>query len=509
MTNQNTFRNAFKALSLFGGVQIINVIVGLLRAKAAAILLGPWGFGISSLLTSSVTIICSISSLGLNYSAVRDISLAKETGDLKKISITLKIYRRWLWISGIFGAVILIVCSKLISKFTFGHVNYYSSFALLSIMILFVTLSNGNTALLQGLRKIEFTAKSMLFGSISGLAVSVPIYFYFKYEGIVPALICGAMITYFVTLYYSSKVKVEPVSVSKRQTLKTGIDMSKLGLTMVTAQIIGNITTYIINTFIRSNGGIADVGFYQAGTSIVNQGIGLVYAAMGADYFSRLTAVNNDQTKMRSVIDQQGIMTVLFATPILIGIIVFSPLIINVLLSPEFYVITGFIRWLAFGSIFTAPVVVVGYIALAKGDKKSYFLYGSLFNNILSVIFYVSGYKLLGLKGMAIAFMIFQLSYGIFIMKKYHQLYDYFFCRQFLKIYTYLIILATGTIISTVFLDERIGYISGITLLVIATIYSLIKLDQYLDLRSYINDKIGKKRTMNDKTDLEKETSNV
>ena len=153
MVNQSTFRNAFKALSLFGSVQIVSVITGLLRAKAAAIFLGPTGFGISSLLNSSVTIIGTISGLGLNYSAVRDISLANETGDLKKISVTLKIFRRWLWISGLFGALLLIIFSRLISKYTFGNVEYTYSYALLSIMMLFVTLSNGNTALLQGLRR--------------------------------------------------------------------------------------------------------------------------------------------------------------------------------------------------------------------------------------------------------------------------------------------------------------------------------------------------------------------
>lgn len=507
MVNQSTFRNAFKALSLFGSVQIVSVITGLLRAKAAAIFLGPTGFGISSLLNSSVTIIGTISGLGLNYSAVRDISLANETGDLKKISVTLKIFRRWLWISGLFGALLLIIFSRLISKYTFGNEEYIYSYALLSIMMLFVTLSNGNTALLQGLRKVEFTAKSMLIGSIAGLLISVPLYYYFRIKGIVPGFIFGSMISYFSSLYFTKKVKVEPVNVSKKQTILTGINMSKLGLTMVAAQIIGNITIYLINTFIRKTGGIADVGFYQAGTSIVNQGVGLVYAAMGADYFSRLSAVSSDKTRMKIVIDQQAIMTILLATPILIGIIIFSPFIIKILLSPEFYIITDFIKWLAFGSIFTAPIVVVGYIALAKGDKKNYFLYGSLYNNILSVIFYISGYALYGLKGMAIAFLIFQLVYGLFMVLKYKQLYSYFFCRQFLKIYTVLLILATGTLFSTSLLEKKIGYISATFFLILAIIYSIKKLDEYLELRKYIINKIS--ATKNKKTALLEEKTDV
>ena len=104
MSHQSSYRQVFKATSLFGGVQVITVLTTIIRSKFVALFLGPVGMGISSLLVSAVTLVNTISGMGLNYSAVRDISLANESGDIKKLSYTLIIFKRW---TGFFGFSVL------------------------------------------------------------------------------------------------------------------------------------------------------------------------------------------------------------------------------------------------------------------------------------------------------------------------------------------------------------------------------------------------------------------
>ena len=77
MTRQS-YRKVLNATSLFGGVQVINIIISLvIGQKLIALLIGPFGMGISSLLLSTLwRLINGLTNLGLERSAVKDISLA-------------------------------------------------------------------------------------------------------------------------------------------------------------------------------------------------------------------------------------------------------------------------------------------------------------------------------------------------------------------------------------------------------------------------------------------------
>ena len=72
--DRQSYRKVLNATSLFGGVQVINIIISLVRSKVIALLIGPFGMGISSLLLSTMRLINGITNLGLERSAVKDIS---------------------------------------------------------------------------------------------------------------------------------------------------------------------------------------------------------------------------------------------------------------------------------------------------------------------------------------------------------------------------------------------------------------------------------------------------
>jgi O-antigen/teichoic acid export membrane protein len=490
---QSSYRQIMKATSIFGGVQVITIFSSILRAKFVAIFLGPVGMGISSLLVSGVTLINTISGMGLNYSAVRDISQAHESGDSKRLSQILIVFRKWLWLSCLLGSALLIIFSPLLSQFTFGNKNYTWSFVFLSVMLIFSTLTNGNTALLQGTRKLKYTAQSAIIGSLAGLFTSIPLYYFLGTKGIVPALIISAATTFGISAFFARRIKFDYIIVSRKESFLLGGEMVKLGAVLVAGQLFGAIVIYSINAFVRNKGGLVDVGLYQAGTSLTNQSIGLVFTAMAVDYFPRLSAVCNDKQKVNEMVNQQSLITILLAFPIIITLIVFAPLFIHILLSPKFYAISDFIRWLAFGTFFSAPTVVIGYIALAKGDKRTYFLYGSFLNSLLSLLFYIGGYLINGLIGMAVGFFLFQLTYILFIGFRFYQLYGFLFSKQFLIIFVTLTLFIIAAMGSSLMLKEIWGYIIGITIICISLYYSLKTLNHYLDISLFIKQKLNTK----------------
>ena len=76
IAERSSYRQIIKATSLFGGVQVFNILISIIRSKIVALLLGPSGMGIAGLFTSTTGLISAITGLGLGTSAVRNIAEA-------------------------------------------------------------------------------------------------------------------------------------------------------------------------------------------------------------------------------------------------------------------------------------------------------------------------------------------------------------------------------------------------------------------------------------------------
>ena len=154
--HKHSYRNVLNATSLFGGVQVINIIISLIRSKAIALLIGPLGMGIASLLVSTMELINGITNLGLERSAVKEISLANNDSNTKSVAKTISVLKKLVWLTITLGVVIMIVASPWLSEMAFGNKDQTISFIWISIALLFKQLSSSQLAILQGLRKLQY-----------------------------------------------------------------------------------------------------------------------------------------------------------------------------------------------------------------------------------------------------------------------------------------------------------------------------------------------------------------
>ena len=178
--HKHSYRNVLNATSLFGGVQVINIIISLIRSKAIALLIGPLGMGIASLLVSTMELINGITNLGLERSAVKEISLANNDSNTKSVAKTISVLKKLVWLTITLGVVIMIVASPWLSEMAFGNKDQTISFIWISIALLFKQLSSSQLAILQGLRKLQYLAKANLLGNFIGLLITVPLYYFFS-----------------------------------------------------------------------------------------------------------------------------------------------------------------------------------------------------------------------------------------------------------------------------------------------------------------------------------------
>lgn len=481
--NKSAYRQIMKATSIFGGVQVFNILISIIRSKVVAIFLGPAGMGIVGLLNSTIGLMSSLTNFGLSTSAVKSISSANTTEDNQgKLALEVSVLHRLIWYTGIFGTLLIIVLSSWLSQLTFGNSDYTFAFIWISITLLFKQLTEGNLAVLQGLRNLKLLAKANMYGSFFGLLFTVPLYYYLRIESIVPAIIMASLIALLSALYFSSKIKIKKVTLTNSQTLLHGKIMVKLGLSLSFISMLTILSGYILQIVISHKGGIVEVGLFSAGFALINTYVGLIFSAISTDYFPRLVVIVDDNKKIRTTVVQQAIIAVLVITPIIILFLTFAPLIIRILYSLKFVPIISMVSWGILGMLFKAASWTMGYILIAKGDSKL-FIKTSIFFNSLFLVINIVGYYWDGLQGLGITFalnfIIHFLCLKIITLKRY----DFYFDKEFNLIFLLSIFLCVITFIFTYILNPYLKYSLLAIMAIISLIYTLYQLDKKMNFK--------------------------
>lgn len=499
-----SYKEALKNTSIFGGLQILNVFISVIRGKFISVLLGPIGMGITSLLNSPLMLIGTITGMGLRLSAVREIAEADKTGDLNRIAKIVTVARKLFFFLGLLGSSVTLVMAPLLSHWSFGNQDYTWSFVWLAITVFLATLSEGQNTLLRSFRKIAHIAKSGLIGSVLGLVTSVPLYYFYGVKGIVPAMIITAVITCLLTWYYERKIVINKVDISYKSVFIEGFDMIKMGLMLVIAIFLGHLCQFGTNISIGYFGNIEDVGFYAAATTISTQYIGFILVSLSVDYFPRLAAVNKDILKTNKVVNEQMEIVLLLSVPLLVLMIVTSPILIRILLTEKFLVITDFIRFVALGSFFQVASFSIGYISFAKNDKYVYLLLEGGLSNILKFTFSVTLYYLWGLQGLGVSFLAIYFTYFIIINVFTYKRYKFRLTKNTVKLFTTTLILLVISLVVATLMDKIYGYVVGTVILLISVYYSYLELDKLMDLETILvklYDKVFRKNKMKEQID--------
>lgn len=480
--NQSAYRQVFKATGVFGGAQVFVILINILRSKVIALLLGAVGFGINSLFNAPMLLISSISSLGLPFSAVRDISFAHHKADDVATAKIVLSFRRLIWITSIVGAFVMAGASPILSKWTFGSYDKTFDFILLSLAVFFFGISSAQSSLLRGVRHIKEAALSTVLGSFFGLAVSIPVYYFFGNNGIVAALVVGTFSTMVVTYYFSSKLEFCKVDLSWKESFKLGFDMVKIGILITLSTIVTQIAGWGIYLFVSKFGGIAQVGLYSAGWAMTNQYAGMVFSAMGSDYLPRLSSVKDDNNKMIEMVNQQSEIALLILCPAMILFLAVLPIGIRILFSEEFLGIIVFVQWMLLGMSLKAVSWCLGFLVLAKGDSKT-FMFTEVGIKFVSVPAYLGGYYIFGLEGIGIAFCVVYLLYTLFMTYICRRCYGFKYTYSNLKI-AFVSIFMMAVMFAFVYAyGFPIAYISGGVMFVIAAIFSLRELEKRIGIK--------------------------
>ena len=381
----DSYSHILKYTGLFGGVQGVNILVGIVRNKLVATILGPAGMGLISLFNSTINLLANSTNLGISMSAVKNISEAYDNEDKTELERMVRMVRSWCVITGLAGMLLCIVLSHLLSKWTFGWGDHTLHFILLSPIVAMMAVTGGEMAILKGMRKLKNLAYISFYNVLAALFTSVPLYYYFGEKAIVPSLVLMAFTQMALTIGYS--YRIFPFSYAKdRHSLNKGMSMVRLGIAFVVAGILGSGAEFVIRSFLSYYTSSLDmVGLYSAGYMMTMVYAGMVFSAMETDFFPRLSACHNLSTTTSTVVNRQIEVSFLLVSPMLVFFTIMLPILIPLLYSGKFTPAISMMQVTMFAMYFRAIKLPISYLPLAKGDSMSYLLLEAIYDILLVI----------------------------------------------------------------------------------------------------------------------------
>lgn len=474
--SQDNYGHVLKFTGIFGGVQGLNVLVGLVRNKFVALLLGPDGMGLVSLFNTTVQLISQATHLGISVSAVKHISEYYDEGDTEKAAHYVKVVRGWCLLTALLGMLVCVVAGPFLSNTTFSWGDHTLHFVLLAPAVGMIAITGGETAILKGQRKLGALALVQIVAALTSLVIAIPIYYFFWQAGIVPVIVLMAFVTMCATLWFS--LRIFPLQIrGARGILGEGMGMIRLGVAFTLAGIVGSGAEMFIRSFLNVTGSLDAVGLYNAGYMITITYAGLVFAAMDSDYFPRLSAVNQDVEATNLMVNKQTEVSVLTIAPLLTSLIIFLPVLIPFLLSSQFLPIVAMTQVAALAMFFKAMTLPVAYITLARGLSITYFVLESAYYVALVVLIMV-GYRHWGIWGTGLAITLAHLVEFLIINGYARWRYQYKQSSTVVKYFAVHLLIGLSAYILTMTVDEVAYWLLGVLLIVVSLAFSLWVLNQ-------------------------------
>lgn len=481
MADSSSYKNIFKSTFLFGFVQIFNIIVKVVLNKFVALLLGPEGMGVIGIYHTVVNMIKTGAGLGISQSAVRDISEANTQQDKSRFSKIISLTNYVILFTSVLGIIVTIVLAPQLSKWYFADSSHTLAFVWISLVVGLNILTDGQLAILKGMRQLRALAKASMYGSIVGLITGVPCYYLWGQGGIIPSLLVSTFSSLLFSNHFVRKVKYDLVKFKFKEAVAGARPMVKMGVALMLVGFFGYIFDMVIAAYISRSGSLADVGYFNAGAAIITSYFGIVITAMSTDYYPRISAVHNDNSKLTDEMNKQSETGLVLIFPLVVLFVFLSPYFIQVLYSSDFGPTNDYTDYAMLGTVIIVVSNTMGMILLAK-QASNIFVISVLSQKILLIGIYILGYTTFGLMGLGFSYIGTGLVHLIFMTFILRHFFSIRLSGKNYSLLVFILIITVFTIFARKIDNMIIRFIIGAVLCAFSGIFTYFYMKKVMDI---------------------------
>jgi len=364
-----SYRTILRASSLMGAASVLHILLGIVRIKIAAVLLGPAGVGLIGILQNMMATATAVGTLGMDTVGTRKIASEPDPQQQAQVA------RALFWGLLGFGLIVgtgFFVLRQPISTALLGMPESESQIGWIAVGILFAVASAAQIALLNGLRRIRSLALLKVLSAILATCLCIA------------ALLSNSTlkIQLFIIAVPFANLAVGHLLVwTIRRNLTGGRGVGVLpqirkmavqGAPLMLASLATILAQLAVRSLVQVNLGSAALGHFEASWMISMTYLGFVLGAMATDYFPRLSAAIADPVAASRLVNEQTEVALILIGPVLIVLMAFAPLVINLLYTAEFHEAAGILRWQIFGDLLKIISWPLSFVLLALGLSRTY-----------------------------------------------------------------------------------------------------------------------------------------
>ncbi len=484
-------RSIFKAISVLGSMKFLQLLSGLIGAKFIALFIGPNGVGSLGLIKSAISLIQSFTSFGYSIISVKEIASKLEVeNDIQHIQSIGLVKKLSIYI-GLLGFLLTLPLSFFLSDWVFGSKNKFYWFLLLSFNFIFLARNAFYAAYLQGNRKIRWIAISGTLSSFITVILTIPIYYFLRENGIIPAIIVSSIVILCVNIYITKNSNIPSFQGDFEMFYEKAKPMLKMGVVLSLNMIFNHVCHFFLRSFFKNYTEGSILGFYEAGLTIIATYAGTIFSVMAVDFYPKLTSFHEDNLKVSDMVNKQVKMSLLIVTPMVLGFYLFDNTIISLLYTKEFLPVMAIFKFGLLCTIFKAISWPMSYIILAKGDRKQY-LKQEILADSLNVLFIIILFKIIGLIGIGLGMTLEFIFFTGFVFFYVHRAYQFTFFKNSKKVIILSLILSLFAVTVSIYFKGTIGRVFLTILFLISITYSIRELNKSMDVVAFIKNKLFK-----------------
>ena len=412
MSGQSSYRTILRSSSIIGGAQVINIAIGLIKMKAAAVLLGPTGVGLVGLYTNLIQTTATVTSLGMANVGTRQIVTAHAAGGDRAVE---RIRRALFWaILGLalIGAALFWLASGWVARVVLADPARASQVAWLSLGVALSVATGYQAAMLTGLRRVADLARITVGTGIWGTVLGVGALWMWGGAGLLAMVLIAPAVTLILGHFYVIRLRsATGPDLRLPEMAQDWLDLARLGLPFMLSSVVTLLGHLAARMLVQHELGPEALGQFQAAWTIGMTYLGFVLGAMSTDFYPRLTAAIHDPEKACRLVNEQTEVALLLCAPVLLALLGCAPWVIRLLYSPEFGPAIDILRWQLLGDILKLLSWPLGFVILARGAGKTFLLTESLGMMVLLAAIWI-GIPLVGITATGMAFLA---MYGLYL----------------------------------------------------------------------------------------------
>lgn len=480
-SERSSYGQILRSSSIVGGASVLNILIGLVRTKAAALLLGPAGIGLIGLFQNLMGTASTVSALGFGTAGTRQIAEARGLEDVEAIAAARRaLFWGTMGLAGI-GASVLWIFRSVIAETVLGDVQLAGEVGWLALGVALTVAAGSQGALLTGLRRIGDIARASVLSALFSTLLGVGALWIWGRDALLVFVIAAPLASFvFGHLFVARLPKLQQPATPFSELVGQWRLLASLGAAFMVAGLATTVGQLVVRSLIQHELGAEALGYFQAAWTISMIYIGFVLTAMGKDYYPRLTAAIHDPAVANRLINEQSEVALLLAAPVLLAMLGLAPWVIDLLYSTEFSASTSILRWQILGDVLKVASWPLGFILLASGDGRTFMLTQSaaiaVFVGVTWTILPMMGVEATGVAFLAMYVVLLPVN-NVLARRKTGFRWDE-------RVSRYLLVLVVGAcLVSTIgWWSDWIGAMMGVVAAVGCGLYGVSRLDNMVNV---------------------------